>query len=266
MNIDAAQTVNEGAITHVNESLKWLVGSAGAAAAFLVAGVQLQSPELDGGGAVVYAIAVVLAVGSALAVLFGAARVLCAERLPAAAIAQREFKSNRLAGKPLIEDDSDEVVTWVQDERGPSLLGTAMSVTELVQRTQRGTPEEKAEAFARLGLIEGALHLRRVQTAFRKLIGWAIAASVVLVASLAVLVALPSVATPPGVVNVDAPIPVDVLVVNEAAADIPEECGTKFEGVAVGGTLDNPRLVIAESADCGPMELEDASGLVVIPQ
>lgn len=266
MDIEAAKAANESATTHVTDSLKWLVGSAGATAAVLVAGLQLQSTHLADGAAWIYAIAATLAVSSALATLFGAARVLSTERMAAPVIAQREFDSNRVAGKPLTDDKADAVVAWIQDQRGPALLGTAVSVTELIQRTQKGAAEERTEAFARLGLVEAALHLHRIQTAVRKLIGWVVALSIVFVLSIATLVLVPSLIGPPEDVLVDKPVPVDVIVIDAEKSDIPRKCGTTFRGVAIGGTLDDPLLVISPSAACGPMELEDASGLVVIPR
>lgn len=266
MDLDSSRVAVENHVAHLNESLKWVVASAGAVAAVIVTSLQLQAPRLGAGAAAAFWLAAIAAIGSALALLLAAVSVLCTQRLTCADLARREVRANRLSGKPPVGGDTDAMVSWVQDEGGPTLLGSASSVTELIQRTQRGTDEQRAESLGRLQLIESSLHLHRVQRALRSIRLWGFSGAAVFALGVAGLATVPAFGMAQEQVPVNEPVRVDVSVVDPNATDIPPKCGEQLRGVAIGGTWDDPRLALMGTPTCEPMELEHSDGLVVTPR
>lgn len=272
MEIETATAANESAIADLRSSLKWVLGAAGALTAFVAGGLQLDSAQPGQAFDVtwwIYALALVLALGSSLLTLVAAGRILVIPRRTAMALAHEEVDANRLAGRSVSDTTpgSDADLSWVQDEQGPTLLGTAASVTDLVQRSQHeADPTARAEATKRLALIEAALHHRSLQQSIKRMFWHARWVAPVFVLSMAGLSLLPTVAEPaPSGVPLTEPIPVRVVVIDVNEAEIDEACGRELTGYAVGGSLDDPMLVLESSGTCEAMELEDSAGLVVIP-
>lgn len=285
----------QASLGELRSSLKWLIGSAGAAAAVVVAALQLDEiPTSPLWAAVVVTLAEVLALGVTLALLIAASRVLTLPRLTATEISNREIDSNVLNPKPG-DEIQDDVIRWIV-ERKSYLLGTAENVTALYSdylseplrrldelatgrsvtwrgRTLDPTSNADREALAavvtateaRLARIEDAVHYWLSEKSYRNLLGNFTLGGIVFAVSIAVIVLVPALISESDGIPVMEPVPVDVIVQDAHLAGLPSGCAGSLTGVAVGGTLEQPVVALNGSAGCEPRLIEVDEGVVAIP-
>ena len=116
-------------------TLKWLVASAGAIAAAIVAGLQLTSlKNLQPWAAILATVGAVGALTAVGLVLFGAARVLAVDTPTVTELSNAEIDANAENSTDLAAPDRLEALPpllgWVY-ERRTSLLGDAKTITNL---------------------------------------------------------------------------------------------------------------------------------------
>ena len=145
MSVPDAQAVGgfRGRVDTLSSTLKWLMASAGAIAAALIAGLQLTSLASRAlPAALLGAIAVAVALVCVGKVLVGAGRVLAAQSPTATEISNDEIAAGLIKphpGPPTGPDlSSYPLLGWIQDQRS-SLLGNARTVTEIIQDQIVGT-------------------------------------------------------------------------------------------------------------------------------
>lgn len=273
MAIETERTGYESSISHICGTLKWLLAAAGATTAVVAGSIQLNDAALaTAASRVLFVVALTLVLGVLFGTILAAAAVLGKQRITAAQLAFREIDEDRISGSPLTgSHDPSSLTAWVQESNGPSLLGSAVSVSDLIQRSQRGDSEGRREAVERLGLVESALHLHQLQSSFNRLFWHARWMSPLLVVGLVCLVVAPYVDVQPTPSPVNSPLPVRVEIAEPDAIEEPlavelsPECAAGRLGYAVGGTLENPHLILPATKDCSAVELRDTEGILVVP-
>jgi hypothetical protein len=285
----------------LQESLKWLIASSGATAAFVVGGLQLgnaaRSPAISiCRGSILVAVAL-LGLGAVFGLLFWAVRILTLPRLTANDLRDRERKA-RVEAKGRTPDQKidDDLVTWILDQ-WTYLLGDAKTIQSLYMddfvgsrnalvslregRTAKWNNQqiEVSDVDAReriqasfeaaerqLGVVEDAAHFERTRLKYRQLIRWFPAGVVVLVVAIAVFTVVSRAPTPDSPAKVTQPIAVDVMVRDRSAARLSTTCrSNELTGVAVDGLLRSPTVIVDGPEGCRGAVIDNGRGVVVIP-
>ena len=285
----------------LQESLKWLIASSGATAAFVVGGLQLgnaaRSPAISvcRGGILVGA--AVLGLGAVFGLLFWATRILTLPRRTANDLRARERKAGvPTTGRKPDQKIDDELVKWILDQR-TSLLGDAQTVQalymddfvgsrnalvslregkaaewnkqkiEVTDAEARARIQESFEAAERqLGVVEDAAHFERTRSEYGRLIHWFPVGAAVLVVAIAVFAVVSRVPAPDSPAKVTQPIAVDVVVRDRSAARLPTTCKSdELTGVAVDGPLRSPTVIVDGPEGCRGSVIDNSRGVVVIP-
>jgi hypothetical protein len=269
------------ALETLGSTVKWLVAAAGAVVAAIVAGAQIvdySKRNLLGAG--LAALAVVIALSLTIFLLVRAAKILTVPRPTVIDLANAELPSGAL--DPRLRQSgqvSDPNIVWLLG-RKPYLLGPYDTVTDLLKaydsaatQVHDNARDENAQRSLsdlrqRIGTVEEAAHYRDMSNAYNKLLrefrkgaAWFIAAVVVFSVSGLLGKDAPEKPSNP----VTKPIPVRVLV-TDTLRPTPAPCRDRG-GVAVGGTLTSPTVVMPPAGECAAATLTPQQpGAVVIPQ
>jgi hypothetical protein len=257
--------------------VKWLVASAGAVVAAIIAGAQLVDYSgRNVWGVSLAALSVVTALSITMVLLVRAAKILTVPRPTATDLSNAEMRAGALdKERSLTGQIKDTNVEWIL-ARKTYLLGAYATVTELLSAYGRATTDvqnepadETCQRLAsslrqQIGTIEEAAHYRDMSRAYDALLnGFRKGAMLFIVAVLLFSVSgLLRKGTPDQLSNpVTTPIPVRVIVTGT-----PVPCLDRV-GVAVGGTLTSPTVVMPPAGQCAAATLTpQQSGAVVIPQ
>ncbi|MGV9865687.1 hypothetical protein [Rhodococcus koreensis] len=295
--ISAGRGPYEAATANLHTSLKWLIASSGAVAALVVAGLQLGDLAGTGFGlrTIVAVLAAAIALGIVLFVLVRAVKMLTLPRLTAADIADRE-EAVIPPGQPPIGVLSDSLIQWIHDRR-TYLLGASATVSELYEGRfvgpmnalddlSRGQAAQWngrqilttddvgvealhaafAQANRQLARIEDAVHYERTREEFRQLFSHYPWGAAVFGAAVVAFALASQVSEDPKPQQIATPTRVEVLVPENRKADLPERCrDDTLGGVAIGGTLRTPTVVISAPDDCAGTIITADAGIVAIP-
>ena len=265
------------ALENLRSTVKWLVASAGAVVAAIIAGAQLV--DYSGRtvwGASLAALSVVTALSITIVLLVRAAKILTVSRPTATDLSNAEMRAGALDQQRRTTGQIDDTnVEWLLARR-TYLLGRYPTVTELLSAYNRATDDvenesakESAQRLAsslrqRIGTVEEAAHYRAMSRAYDALLkgfrkGAILFIVAVLLFSVSGLFRKATRETPSNAVTT--PIPVRVIVTGT-----PVPCADRI-GVAVGGTLTSPTVVMPPVGQCPAGILTpQQSGAVVIPQ
>ncbi|GIH52329.1 hypothetical protein SAMN05421833_14152 [Microbispora rosea] len=296
--VEAASPVAND-VSHASDlraAARWLVGASASIVAVLVAGLQLRSLKglLDvGPWAVVLALlAILAALLSVVWTLYGAAAVLAAPRRSIGELSDLDRADHGNYPDPRLESPSSPLMKYLVVERRTDLLGAGRdAISQLIQdhtkaynaiishgpntQVQIGAYTYKLDDLAdRASLADVAADLdRRIKSVidaasafeswrrYTKLASGLKKAGIVFVTSLLLLVGLT--ALPPHLVDVKAPIPVQVAIPKSWSGG----CGGRMlDGVAVGGTLNAPIVVLPAQGGCAAQKIENTEDLIVIPR
>lgn len=292
------ETHYRASLDHLRSSLRWLVASAGAIAAALVAGLQLTNlatlpwfPLLIALGAAIFALSITFAF------LIATAKVLTQDRLTATELSNREIRAGLITEALRVDPVKDDsVIRWIQERRtyllGPyttvtalysdGLIGSIKAAEQLKQgnkvswRNRKLNPASAEDlsfvetaaqdATKRIELTEDAAQYAATALAYRSLLAkmpwWAIAFCI----SVIVFATIPSLAAPTKVLTpVTKPTPVRVVILDPEQAGLGPGCGAETQGVAVGGTFERPVIALTGTPDCPARVLDRADGVVVVP-
>ncbi|GLW11978.1 hypothetical protein Misp01_71060 [Microtetraspora sp. NBRC 13810] len=286
-------------VSHASDlriAARWLVAASASVAAALVAGVQLRN-FADLGDVGQWAVAVgLLAILTALAsvvwTLYSAAAVLTVRRRSIGELAELDRLDNGNFPDHRLEAPRSALVSHLVVERRTNLLGmsrdaiwqlsrdhaiahqasTLPQTTEMVRiGTHVYDPRDPLDntALANLALdldrrvqcvVDAAASFETQQRYHRltrrmKLLGIPFVASVLILLWLQTLT--------PKLMNVKTPISVHIVTPRSGQ----DPCAGKvLEGVAVGGTMDAPIVVLHAQAGCSARKLTDTQEFIVIPR
>jgi hypothetical protein len=296
----AASAQFKASLVTIQESLKWLIASSGAAAAFVIGGLHyggVPAGHISVLRGSLLVVAAVVGLATIFSLLVSAARILTLPRLTANDLCNREESAGVSPRGPTPDQEvTDPIVKWTLDQR-TYLLGTAPTVQALYMdeyvgprnalkslaegkavqwKGQQIQPdyapgreritEAETAAERQLTLVEDAVHFERTRSAYRRLLWWfpiGAAALVVSIVVFAVASRLPAEQAKPRVTK---PMNVDLVVVDGQAAKLPPACKSQeLRGVAVDGLLRTPTVVVKAPAECRGLVIEDGHGVVVMP-
>jgi hypothetical protein len=265
----------------LRSTVKWLVASAGAVAAAIIAGAQLVDySNRSLCGAVLAATAVAVALTATLLLLARAARILTVPRPTATDLANAEITAGALDEKRRATGQiGDSKVEWLLANTTYLLAGHS-TVSDLLAAysgaqadaatnpSDDGARRRVVELQHQISTVEEAAHYRDTSESYsglmREFTPGAIAFIIaVLVFAISGLFVKP---TPDRPTNpVTEPIPVEVVDLSPSPGT-PTECATR-DGVAIGGTLTTPTVALAPVGHC-PAEtvVGGKPNLVVIPR
>lgn len=265
------------ALENLRSTVQWLVASAGAVVAAIIAGAQLvdySGRNLWGVG--LAALSVLTALSITLVLLARAAKILTVPRPTATDLSNAEMRAGALDQQRRAAGQiNDTNVEWLLARR-TYLLGRYPTVTELLSAYSRASDDvanEPAEEVAqgqasilgqRIGTVERAAQYRDMLKAYDALLkGFRVGATLFIVAvllfSVSGLFRKATRETPSNPVTT--PIPVRVII---PGTSVP--CADRT-GVAVGGNLTDPTVVMPPAGQCpAGMLTPQQSGAVVIPQ
>jgi hypothetical protein len=294
----ATSDPSEAPLVNIRDTVKWMIASASAVAAVLVAGLQVKDlGDLAGSSPVRIAIAAGSASVALLLVLFviaAAVRVLATPRLSVRDLSAREVK---IAGASALEvrvkPVKDKLVQGVL-ERRTYLLGQHESIREFyddysaTMNAQRqllqgqvahlgdrqfnaGIPDDVAavatlvrQAQYDAERLESAAQLIFAEMRFQALAGRLRLGGVVFVAAVLTFAWVTN--TSQTGANVTKPVPVQIYVRDAAKAGLPRGCrASELQGVAVGGTFTQPDVVTEPVPGCPSTVINRAAGVVVVP-
>lgn len=256
-------------LDNLRSTVKWLVGSAGATAAAIIAGTQLiDYSNRNPAGAALAAFAVATALGLTLAFLIRAAKILTVPRPTAIDLSNAEFRANALDARTRLEGKiTDLDVQWVLS-RASYLLGPYDTVTELLaaahqQESDNTAGSITAEIRQRIDLVEQAAHYRDTSNAYGELLKhFRCGSAAFIIAVIAFSVSgLLHKAGPTELPNrITTPVAVQVVTVDQNS-----KCPRR-SGVAVDGSLSAPTVVVAPAGHC-PAEtiIPPRPDLAIIP-
>ncbi|QFY12915.1 hypothetical protein GBF35_45850 [Nonomuraea phyllanthi] len=287
-------------VSHASDlraAARWLIGASASVVAVLVAGVQLgdfASVDEVGPGAV--ASALLGALTSLITVawtLYSAAAVLATPRRSIDELAELDRADNSNFPHPRVKEPASALISYLVVDRRTDLLGPSRdAIWQLVgdralahkAATLPRSPGEKIQigiheyntdkpsdnaALANLNLdlerrvqrvVDAALFFE-TQRRYNRLVKSMKLAGVPFVVSLLLLLWLQTL--PPVLMNVKTPTSVQVMVPPSKS----DPCsGKTLEGIAVGGTMDAPIVVLPSQAGCPAKKLADTDELVVVPR
>ena len=220
------------ALDTLRSTVKWLVASAGAVAAAIIAGAQLvdySTRNLWGAG--VAALAVVTALSITFVLLLRAAKILTIPRPTATDLANAEMRADALNEQRRTTGQiSDTNVMWLL-ERQTYLLEPYVTVSDLLSAYGRATKEAHnkpdddsaqqllADLRQQMGTVEEAAHYRDMLNAYNTLLNQFRKGSILFIAAVVAfsISGLLRTATPDKPSNpITEPIPVRVLVTDAA--------------------------------------------------
>ncbi|MEV6156953.1 hypothetical protein AB0L53_42100 [Nonomuraea sp. NPDC052129] len=290
----AASDVSQAADLRV--AARWLVGSSASVVALLVVPIQLRNfSDLTEVGPWAVALALLgflAALASVVWTLYSAAAVLAVPRRSIGELAELDRADNSNYPDSRVEPPTSALITYLVDKRRADLLGSARDAvwqlaTDMViahkasmlprtgEKIQIGTREydlgssadNAALATLVLDLERRAQRVVDAAAAFEtqqryerlakgmKLVGAPFAAGFLLLLWLQTL--------PAASMAVKTPTSVQIVV----PASGKDPCrGKVLEGVAVGGTMDAPVVVIPSQPGCPARKLTDTDEFIVIPR
>ncbi len=284
-------------LDELRDTLKWLIASAAAAAAVLIATLQLKGfGQLAAAGPLrqaAAAVAAAVALGTILFVVVGGARVLATPRLSVHDLADRELKAGGVTLTLRLEPLKDRLVQDVLEQRSYLLDGSetiadfykrylaSMSVRAAVIAGNRADLAGRhldgavaadrelveiiaAQNEAKVERLEAKAQFLEAQRRFEHLIRrFPLGGFVFVVAVIAFALLIPS---PTSNDPVSRPTPVSVYLKAEPVHyGFPESCDKRqLNGIAVGGTFENPIIITEEAAGC-PARVLESSDLVAVP-
>lgn len=271
----------QSALENLRATVKWLVASAGAVVAAIIAGAQLiDYSDRSWLGAGIAAIAVVVALSLAIALVARAAKILTVPRSTIIELANAETREGPSADQQRIAGIfKDPNVEWIL-ARSSYLLGQYKTVSELrdaydsaVETVQAGVGD--GDANRRLGIlrsyvtrVEDAAHYRDTADSYNDLMGKFRNGSIAFVAAVIAfsISGLFQASPEPKPHNlITEPVPVRVQYPNDPESIAPS-CRDRA-GVAIDGTLAQPTVVVPATAGCVAGTVEPGhGGAVVIPQ
>ncbi|GIH90419.1 hypothetical protein ACFFMN_07935 [Planobispora siamensis] len=284
-------------VSHASDlraAARWLVGASATVVAALVAGLQLRDLDgLDDVGPWAVALALTAVLGTLASVvwtLYRAAEVLSVPQRSIDELSELDREDQGDYPNPRLVAPATGLVRYLVVERRADLLGASRdAIWQLTQdhnKAQRALlashPVEAVEIGGRVYDLRSAADSaalsslaadleRRVQRVvdaasayetqrrYERLARGLRWAGVPFVASLLVLTWLTTL--PPRLTQVTTPTPIEVLI----PAGMP--CGGRtLQGMAVGGTMDAPIVVLPAQQGCSPRKLSDTRDLVVVPR
>lgn len=261
-------SIEEQSMEGLRGAARWVVGAAAAVGAIMVAGVQVGAVASIGPGEPIRLTLALGAVGLGLLavgfVIGKASAVLTSPRVSLVQIRDRELQAKRRAAvelaKPATFDDAaerDQVLRAIHSHRHLLLLSGATSPHDLYYRldraraagTNRGPLEEDA---GRLTEFASSFEMR---TRYSALLRWLGAAGVSVAVAIVSFAWAVTGSTPAAVTE---PIPVEVVLTGDPRdVALDADCPQRLRGVAVGGDLAEPEVVIVgvpgdTNAECFP--------------
>ncbi|HTX97324.1 MAG TPA: hypothetical protein VME67_22260 [Mycobacterium sp.] len=261
--------------------MKWLVASAGAVVAAIIAGAQLVDYSgRKAAGVALAAIAVAVALSLALILLVRAAKILTIARPTATDLANAEFRAGALdENRRASGQIQDAGVNWIL-ARASYLLAPYATVNALLTayrnaRTQSSAnPDDESvqrklsELQQQIDTVEEAAHYRDMSSAYKQLlrhfrVGATIFVLAVILFSVAGLFRKEPTNRPLNPVTK----PFPVRIITNPQPNHPAPACHDREGVAVGGTLTRPTVVASPTSECpaGTM-VGGENGVIVIPE
>jgi hypothetical protein len=293
-------TATANDVSHASDlrtAARWLAGASGAVVAVLLGGVQLRNIAIvsDAGtwAITLAALGFMVALSSVAWTLYKAAAVLAAPRRSIDELAGLDRADNGNFPNRRLEPPASPLITYIAVDRRTDLLGTSRDAIwqltadrTLAQRaltiprtagekirigTYEYNTDDPADRDALSNLaLDLEVRIQRVIDAaasfetrrrYDRLISAMKWSGAPFVLSLLLLLWLPTL--PP--VRIAVKNPTNVRVIMPPAANNP--CaGRALDGVAVGGTLDAPVVVLPSQASCPAKKLTNTDELVVIPQ
>ncbi|GAB2947684.1 hypothetical protein ACFMQL_10020 [Nonomuraea fastidiosa] len=287
-------------VSHASDlraAARWLIGASASVVAVLVAGIQLRdfaSVSEVGPGAVTLALLSALTLLITVVwTLYSAAAVLATPHRSIDELAEMDRADNSNFPLRRLEEPKSALISYLVVDRRTDLLGpsrdaiwqlvadraSAHKATTLPQppgeKIQIGTHEyildnpSDIAALTNLSLdlerraqrvVEAALFFE-TQRRYNRLVKTMKLAGLPFVMSLLLLLWLQTL--PPVLMNVKTPTSVQVILPSSKS----DPCsGKTLEGIAVGGTMDAPIVVLPPQAGCYARKLTDTSDLVVVPR
>lgn len=272
-----------GSLRELRGSLKWLVATAGATAAALVAGLQIgHLGDLPIWIAAIGACAALLALAIAFEFLHAAALVLTIPEPTIIDLRNKEANDPHALYPARTEPPADPLVAWIYQRR-TLLLGGATSIGELytqafdlakdlsapeASQAPRDLPyirQRLEDVQARITTIEEATHLHLTEVRYDQLMTNLRKRAGLFAAGVLVFALAPALQQKSAAVQVTQPIPVTIFVQDPHEAGIPLACGSQVAGVAVGGDLKHPVVALPATKDCPARLLDSPPGVVVVP-
>jgi hypothetical protein len=283
----------------LRDTVKWLIASAAAVTAVLVAAVQFKGlGQLANAGLERQAIAAVAAFSALtviLLVVVKGAQILATPHLSLNDLADRELQAGGITLKVRIQPLPDTLIQEILERRSFLLDGqqtisdfyteyrdlmqgrdavvagrTAMMAGRQLDGSIAGD-RETAERLAALvekkvERLEAEAQFLTAQDRFRRLSRWFPLGGFILVLAIVTMAILTT--WPQGSVQISQPTPVTVyLKANPARYGFPASCTEReLSGVAVGGTFEHPVVITNNVPGCPPTLLQSTgSGIVAVP-
>lgn len=291
----------KASLVTIQDSLKWLIATSGATAAFVIGGLQLGNvagtAPLSTERGITLGVTAAIGLGAVFGLLVWATRILTLPRLTANDLCDREVNAKVLAtGRIPGQVVKDELVTWILDQR-TYLLGNAQTVQAVYMDEfiasrnalvdlRRGKPadwkdqtvypsdadgrkrieENLQEAERQLTIVEDATHFEQTRLAYRRLMKSFPYGAGILVVAIAVFAVASRFTGSDAPPEITKPTAVAVVVRDRSAAGLPTTCkNVDLNGVAVEGPLRTPTIVIDGPPECRGTVIEESRGVVVIP-
>lgn len=251
----------ESALTDVRSTVKWLVGASGVVAAALVTGLQLSTiGEMTRWAALVSSVSAAGGIGCALALIYGATRVLTVTRVAADDLALRELNDQGALSPDPTSRPTDEDLIWIYQRRH-TLLGEFPSVMALVAAAA-GDQVNAASHRARVAALEAALHLKKSQDELSRGVSLSRQLAVLFLGCVLAFALAPLLDEE----RIDAPVGVEIAVVEPGVSPIDTACGSTRQGFVVAGSWEVPTVRVAALGSCPAQEAVDPAGTVIVPK
>lgn len=280
----------------VRAAARWLMGASASVVAVLVAGLQLRDftdiGQVGPGALLLAILAALISLASVAWTLYSAAAVLAAPRRSIDELATLDRADNGNFPKIRLDSPASPLMNHLVVDRRIDLLGRSrQAIWQLTSDRAKvhkaltrppseggnvkiGTssyklddPSDKAALVAlahdldrRAQLIVDAAMSFETRVRYNRLVKGMKLSGGLFVLSLSGLIFLQSLAPTP----MKATSPTNVRVFPAVSNDSCD--GKTLEGVAVGGTMDAPVVVLPSQAGCPAKKLTDTEGLVVVPQ
>ncbi|SEJ77302.1 hypothetical protein SAMN04487917_11320 [Arthrobacter sp. yr096] len=282
---------------NLNSTLKWLVASAGAIAAAIVAGLQLTAiANLQPWAALIAACGATVALIAIGVILLGATRVLALQGKTVNELSNDELDAGVLDPKPNLDAAKlPPQIAWVH-ERRTFLLGDATSITSLyadgivgakraLDALRRGEPStwsqrdldpavdvawlerEYAATTARVELLEEAATYWQKRDAYSQLLDKAPRWFALFVLGVVIFAIMPVWGRANPAAEITDPLPVQIYVKDARVAGVPDGCPATLSGRMVGGSLQQPIVVTLPIESCPALKLkaQDSDALIIVP-
>lgn len=288
----------------ITTTVKWLVASAGAAAAAIVAGLQLTAvADLTPSAALIATASAGLALAVVGSVLLKAGNFLAMAHPTATEISNQEIAAGILEAIPVpVDHVKYPLAAWIQERRSSliddansltafyvdNVVGAARALAALKKGDNTGwggrdlNPNAAGDAdlkYVQAALDEAALTIANVEdaaaywqtrTAFQALMAWTRSGLplrfVVFLVAVLTFALVPVWGRSHEEAKVTESFPVTIYVQDALKAGVPATCPQRLTGQAVGGYLDHPTVVTNPETNCASLQLEAREGeLIVVP-